>query len=254
MNRRVHLLAWLTLASGACAFAADPAPTDNPPPPAEAAPAETPQTAADENAPAAASSPHDDLVAERDRLASNLSTALRSYTLLRDENDRLKTALDSAQSEKAALEQRLADAETHIKTLSEQLKRVSATASEADLLREQARQTQAQAAALAEENNQLKTRLALLAPPPGSTLASPNRPGAAPAVASPPSPAAAEPATPPAAPPSERTHTVVLGDTLRKIARQYYGDVSRWREILEANRDVITNEDALVVGAKLRIP
>lgn len=48
------------------------------------------------------------------------------------------------------------------------------------------------------------------------------------------------------------THTVVANDTLISLARQYYGDGSRWRLIYEANN--LTHQDRLVVGQKLVIP
>ncbi len=54
--------------------------------------------------------------------------------------------------------------------------------------------------------------------------------------------------------PSQRSYTIQAGDSLYKISRQVYGDGSRWREILNANRDVIPNESNLQVGATIRIP
>ena len=47
---------------------------------------------------------------------------------------------------------------------------------------------------------------------------------------------------------------VIQGDTLYKIAQRYYGSGSRWPEILEANRDVLKNENAVRPGMELRIP
>lgn len=52
----------------------------------------------------------------------------------------------------------------------------------------------------------------------------------------------------------QRSHTIKSGDSLYKISREVYGDGSRWREILEANRDTIPNESSLQVGATIRIP
>lgn len=52
----------------------------------------------------------------------------------------------------------------------------------------------------------------------------------------------------------EQWHEVVSGDTLSKIARQYYGDPSLYTKIFEANRDVLKNPDLIKVGQKLRIP
>ncbi len=52
-----------------------------------------------------------------------------------------------------------------------------------------------------------------------------------------------------------RTHVVQRGDTLFKLARQYYnGDIHQWRRIWEANRDKIPNKDCLRVGETLIIP
>lgn len=67
--------------------------------------------------------------------------------------------------------------------------------------------------------------------------------------------------SPPAAPaenepaePAGRQHVVAAGDTLAKIATRYYGTPARWRDILEANRDVLGDGNNLVVGHSLRIP
>lgn len=166
-----------------------------------------------------------------------LATALRSYSLLQTENDQLKTdAAHAASSAQAAAAKASAESAAQISALYDTL-----------------RQTQAQATALAAENSELKTRLALSGPPPGTTLAAPVRPGSpAASAALAPAPAPTEPA--PAASAAPRTHKVAPGDTLGKISRQYYGTPNRWQEILEANRDVIKNENAVPLGATLRIP
>jgi LysM repeat protein len=71
-----------------------------------------------------------------------------------------------------------------------------------------------------------------------------------------PVPTARPPATTAANSPSisGRRHVVVQGDTLYKIAQRYYGSGSKWPEILEANRDVLKNENAVRPGMELRIP
>lgn len=51
-----------------------------------------------------------------------------------------------------------------------------------------------------------------------------------------------------------RTHVVQPGDTLFKLAQQYYGNRSRWREIYSANLGVMRSESDLKVGMRLRIP
>jgi nucleoid-associated protein YgaU len=56
-------------------------------------------------------------------------------------------------------------------------------------------------------------------------------------------------------PPPRRTHTVVKGDTLSKIAKVYYGSFKNWRAIYEANVDVIgKNPDLIQPGQVLVIP
>ena len=54
--------------------------------------------------------------------------------------------------------------------------------------------------------------------------------------------------------PSGRRHTVVKGDTLFSLAQKYYGNRSKWRAILEANRDVLPSQDSLRLGMDLKIP
>ena len=49
-------------------------------------------------------------------------------------------------------------------------------------------------------------------------------------------------------------HRVVNGDTLEKIAKQYYGDSRRAINIFEANRAELYNPAILPIGADLRIP
>lgn len=51
-----------------------------------------------------------------------------------------------------------------------------------------------------------------------------------------------------------RRHTVVKGDTLYSLAQQYYGDRSKWRQIFDANRDVMPSQNALSLGMELKIP
>ena len=54
--------------------------------------------------------------------------------------------------------------------------------------------------------------------------------------------------------PAGHYHTVVAGDTLSSIARQYYGAAGRWGEIYEANRGRIGNPDVLIPGQRIVIP
>jgi nucleoid-associated protein YgaU len=58
----------------------------------------------------------------------------------------------------------------------------------------------------------------------------------------------------PADSPFAQYHVVAKGDTLSKIAEQYYGDEMLYKKIFEANRDIIKNPDLIQIGWKLRIP
>src|SRR5262245_39679006 len=53
---------------------------------------------------------------------------------------------------------------------------------------------------------------------------------------------------------ANRTYTVKVGDTLSKIAKQYYGDSRLYRRIFEANRHVLRDPDHIQVGQVLQIP
>jgi chromosome segregation ATPase len=172
---------------------------------------------------------------------AKLASALRSYTVVQNENDQLRAEGEKIAAEKAAIEAQLAAT-----------KGALPIAAQANALREQLRQTQAQAAALAAENSHLRTQLALNGPVAVPSVA-PTRPAAVAAAANgPPSSDQAGPASSGA--PVPRTHTIVAGDTLAKISRQYYGTPDRWPEILAANRDILHDEKSLVIGRVIRIP
>jgi nucleoid-associated protein YgaU len=49
-------------------------------------------------------------------------------------------------------------------------------------------------------------------------------------------------------------YKVKRGDTLESIAELYYGDASRWRVILDANRARLPLDGSLEVGAEIEIP
>jgi uncharacterized protein YidB (DUF937 family) len=57
-----------------------------------------------------------------------------------------------------------------------------------------------------------------------------------------------------AAPSNDRNYTVASGDTLSKIAKQFYNDGNQWQRIFDANRDILSNPDRISPGQHLRIP
>jgi LysM repeat protein len=69
-------------------------------------------------------------------------------------------------------------------------------------------------------------------------------------------PQAAPPVQPPTPPKTgeETTYVVQSGDTLSALAQRFYGKVSLYPKIFEANRDILDNPDLIKVGQKLRIP
>ena len=50
------------------------------------------------------------------------------------------------------------------------------------------------------------------------------------------------------------TYTVKGGDTLSKIAAQYYSSAGKWEKIYEANKETLKNPNYIYVGMKLAIP
>ena len=54
--------------------------------------------------------------------------------------------------------------------------------------------------------------------------------------------------------PPPRLYIVRRGDTLSGIAQRELGDASRWPEILERNRDVISNPDRIFPDQVLILP
>lgn len=49
-------------------------------------------------------------------------------------------------------------------------------------------------------------------------------------------------------------HTVKSGETLSKIAKQYYGNANKYNAIYEANRDKLKSADLIHPGDELVIP
>ncbi|HJQ20729.1 MAG TPA: LysM peptidoglycan-binding domain-containing protein [Gemmatimonadaceae bacterium] len=51
-----------------------------------------------------------------------------------------------------------------------------------------------------------------------------------------------------------RTYTVKAGDTLSKIAQQFYGHASDWKKIQQANADLVRDPDKIQPGWTLKVP
>jgi nucleoid-associated protein YgaU len=65
-----------------------------------------------------------------------------------------------------------------------------------------------------------------------------------------------DPSLAPAAPPPSqpKTYTVAAGDSLSKIAKQFYGNANQYNKIFEANRDVLSDPNMVKIGQTLVIP
>jgi nucleoid-associated protein YgaU len=53
---------------------------------------------------------------------------------------------------------------------------------------------------------------------------------------------------------AQRTYTVKSGDTLGKIAKEFYGDANAYHRIFDANRDKLNDPNRIDVGQVLNIP
>ena len=54
--------------------------------------------------------------------------------------------------------------------------------------------------------------------------------------------------------PQAKFYTVVSGDTLSKISKEFYGDANKYNTIFEANKPMLTHPDKIYPGQVLRIP
>jgi nucleoid-associated protein YgaU len=54
--------------------------------------------------------------------------------------------------------------------------------------------------------------------------------------------------------PQQKTYTVAAGDSLSKIAKQFYGNANEYMKIFEANKDKLSDPNAIKVGQQLVIP
>ena len=53
---------------------------------------------------------------------------------------------------------------------------------------------------------------------------------------------------------TSKTYTVVKGDTLGKIAKEFYGNAAKYPLIFEANKPMLSHPDKIYPGQMLRIP
>src|ERR1700751_1359827 len=51
-----------------------------------------------------------------------------------------------------------------------------------------------------------------------------------------------------------RTYTVAAGDSLSKIAKNFYGNANQYMKIFEANKDKLSDPEKIKVGQELVIP
>ena len=51
-----------------------------------------------------------------------------------------------------------------------------------------------------------------------------------------------------------RSYTIKSGDSLSKLAKQFYGDASAWDKIYEANQGLIRDPDKIYPGQQIIIP
>lgn len=54
--------------------------------------------------------------------------------------------------------------------------------------------------------------------------------------------------------PEAKFYTVVKGDTLSKIAKEFYGNANKYPKIFEANKPMLKDPDKIYPGQVLRIP
>jgi len=54
--------------------------------------------------------------------------------------------------------------------------------------------------------------------------------------------------------PASKTYTVKSGDSLSKIAKEFYGDPMKYKEIFAANTDVLEDPNKIFPGQELKIP
>lgn len=54
--------------------------------------------------------------------------------------------------------------------------------------------------------------------------------------------------------PKQQVYTVAAGDSLSKIAKQFYGNANDYMKIFDANKDKLTDPNSIKIGQQLVIP
>ena len=188
---------------------------------------------------------------------AQLASLLEEVTTARSRVTTLEQQLDSAgeqTSEMAAITARLQSAEEELgrqRTANSQLQVALTT---------ERRSHESRLSSLERENDALSTRLrraqnTLDQIAAAARVLNPGSGGVAtatPRVRSP-STSNTRPATA-SRPAAARTHVVVEGDSLTRISMLYYGTPTRWQDIYQANRETLSEANALRPGQQLRIP
>lgn len=224
-------------------------------------------TSAQSNTGPASSAEAEALRRQLSETESKLTSTATSFAALQDENARLKQEVSTVRTQNQALEKQARELQSSLSQLNTEL-----------LAQKQARdRAQQEGAAL---RGQLQAVMSAKEKPPeaGATLSNARATAAsdfsntlsadpakikaggsstatratpAPTVA----PSAAASAVPvPAAKAAVRTHLVVAGDTLPRIAQKYYDTPDRWRDIYAANNTILRGDRPLKPGMQLVIP
>lgn len=195
--------------------------------------------------------------AAKTELEEKLAVSLRNFTELQEENARLRSEVTRTRADNESLTEKL-------KAAAIQAERTQATLAQLNMDLIAQKEARVRAEQTAESvRAQLGT---VLAHGSAAVAAGTREPSALQIAKAPPagaSPTAelrldteqvrkpAQPGTPVKA---SRTHVVLAGDTLEKIAQQYYGTSDRWRALYDANLPLLKNGQSLRVGMELLIP
>ncbi len=197
------------------------------------------------------------VAAAKSELEEKLAVSLRNFTELQEENARLRTEVTRTRADNESLTEKL-------KAAAIQAERTQATLAQlnTDLIAQKEARARAEQAA-----ESVRAQLGTVLAHGSAVVAAGSREPSALQIAKAP-PAGASPtaelrldteqvrrpAEPGTSVKARRTHVVLAGDTLEKIAQQYYGTSDRWRALYDANLPLLKNGQSLRVGMELLIP